>query len=137
MQAWLHHLIINQLLPQNTYLLSIDENLCFTADKQDKTLEKLIDFYIQGQQQPDIFFTEASFAYVQQVLKLNSSKRAKTPAINIAKDKLEKEISFDRSLQLLYKNMTDFSELLNDDFEAQCNDLIFPAWELIKKPVEK
>ncbi len=137
MQAWLHHLIINQLSPQNSYLLSTDESLCFTADKQEKTLEKLIGFYIQGQQQPDIFFTEASFAYVQQLLKLNSSKRAKTPAINIAKDKLEKEISFDPSLQLLYKNMTDLSELLDNKFETQCNNLIFPVWESIKEPVEK
>ncbi len=132
MQAWLHHLMINQLSPQNTCLLSTDSCLLFMAGQQQQTLGKLIELYIQGQQQADIFFTEASFAYVQQVLKLKSSKRAKIPAINIAKDKLEKEISFDRSLQLLYQNIDDFSELLNDNFEKQCNDLILPVWELLK-----
>ncbi len=129
MQAWLHHLIINLVQPQDTCLLSMDTNLIFSADNQASTLEKLISVYIKGQQQPYVFFTEASFAYIKQ----SSNKRAKVPAIITAQQQFSKEISFDRSLQLLYQNIEDLSELLDTTFEQQCNDLILPVWEALKK----
>jgi len=128
-QAWLHHLIINQLQAQDTCLLSMDENLLFSAESaQLSDLEKLIDFYIKGQQQPDVFFTEASFAYVKQ--EFNS--RAKKPAIIVAQEQLSKEISYDRSLQLLYQNIDDLTALLDQSFAQQCDDLILPVWAGLK-----
>lgn len=128
MQAWLHHLIINLVSPQNTCLLSMDAKLNFSADQQKDTLEQLISIYIKGQQQPDVFFTEASFAYIKQ----STNKRAKVPAINAAQQLLSKEISFDHSLQLLYQNIEDLSELLDTVFEQQCDNLILPAWEALQ-----
>jgi len=128
-QAWLHHLIINQTQPQSTHLLSMDESLIFSIDNnQPSHLESLINLYIQGQQQPDVFFTEAGFAYIKQAC----NKRAKVPAIIKAQDQLNKEISFDRSLQLLYQNITDLNQLLDDSFERQCNELLLPVWNAIK-----
>jgi exodeoxyribonuclease V gamma subunit len=134
MQAWLHHLIINQSQPQSTCLLSKDEALVFVPDNANLSdLEKLINIYLQGQVCPDGFFTEAGFAYVKQALKLKNSARAKVPAINAAVDLLEKELAYDRSMQLLYGNVADLSELLNSAFERQCEDLILPVWEAVKR----
>ncbi|MCK5122264.1 MAG: exodeoxyribonuclease V subunit gamma, partial [Methylococcales bacterium] len=133
MQAWIHHLIINQLQAQNTHLLSIDESLVFKSDNQQvDTLKTLIDIYFQGRQQPEAFFTEASFAYAKQALKLKTSNRAKTPAIVSAQDQLKKDIEFDRSLQQLYQIDQDLTELLNDDFVKQCEELVLPVWELVQ-----
>ncbi len=133
MQAWIHHLIINQLQAQNTHLLSIDKSLVFKSDNQQvDTLKTLIDIYLQGRQQPEAFFTEASFAYAKQALKLKTSNRAKTPAIVSAQDQLKKDIEFDRSLQQLYQNDQDLTELLDDDFVKQCEELVLPVWELVQ-----
>ena len=130
MLAWLHHLIINQQKAQNTHLISTSDLLIFPAhDIDSSALESLIQIYIQGRQNPDRFFTESSFAYVNQALKLQNNKRSKTPAIISAQQQLAKEITYDRSLQQLYQNIDDLSELLNDDFEQLCNELILPVWE--------
>ncbi|MFW5444176.1 MAG: exodeoxyribonuclease V subunit gamma [Methylococcaceae bacterium] len=134
MLAWIHHLIMNQLKPHKTHLLSIDESIIFSADmdQPSDTLTALINIFIQGQQQPDAFFTESAFAYVKQTLKLKTSKRAKTPAIISAQEQLQKQIGFDRYLQQLYQHTEDLSLVLNQDFEAQCNELISPVWEALK-----
>ncbi len=133
-QAWLHHLIINQLQPQNTCLLSKDEELTFSADSaQLNDLEELVRVYLQGQQQPDVFFSEACFAYVKQALKLRTSARTKTPAINVAIEQLQKSMTYDRSLQLLFQNADDLSEPLSGTFEKQCEELVLPVWEALKK----
>ncbi len=131
MFAWLHHLIINRIKPQNTHLLSIDETRLFVSDRsQPESLISLIKIYLQGQQQPDAFFTEPTFAYIKQVLKLKTSKRAKTPAIVVAQEQLIKEMEYDRSIRQLYQNVEDLTELLDDEFEKQCNTLILPVWEV-------
>jgi exodeoxyribonuclease V gamma subunit len=134
MLAWLHHLIMNHVQPQNTHLLSLDEQLVFSSHEVEPsdTLSNLINIFIQGQQQPDAFFTEATFSYVKQALKLKTSKRAKTPAIISAQEQLKKEIGFDQSLQQLYQHVEDLSVVLNEDFEVQCSKLILPAWETLK-----
>ena len=130
MLAWIHHLIINQQHTQNTHLLSIDETLVFSSDYQELgTLEKLIKIYLQGQQQPDAFFTESAFAYVQQASKLKTSSRAKTPATISAQERLIKDIAYDASLRQLYQNVEDFTELLDHGFESLCVDLVLPVWE--------
>jgi len=132
MLAWLHHLMINQVKPQNTHLISSSHSLIFTIQNADPyTLEKLVKLYIQGRQYPDVFFTESSFAYVNQAVKLKTSKRSKTPAIISAQEQLAKEISYDQSLQQLYSNIDDMSELLNQDFEQLCDEDILPVWEAI------
>ena len=130
MLAWLHHLIINQVTTQNTHLLSKDESRLFSLDTNNpEALTTLIKVYLQGQQQPNAFFTESAFSYIKQAEKLKTSNRANKPAIVIAQEQLIKEIGFDRSLFQLYQNFEDLTELLNQEFEDQCNDLILPAWE--------
>ena len=132
MLAWLHHLIINQIDKQDTHLLSKDKTLVFaSASPQADTLEQLIKNYLLGQQQPNAFFTEPAYAYIEQALKLKSSKRTKKPAIISAQEQLIKEIGFNSSMQQLYQNVEDLTTLLNQDFESVCHKLILPAWEEI------
>ncbi len=134
MLAWLHHLIINQIKPQNTHILSLDERLIFNADlQQSDALNDLIKIYIFGQQQPGAFFTESAFAYARQALKLKTSKRATKTALLVAQEQLEKEMGFNRALNQLYQNVEDLTELLNEEFKAQCNGLILPVWEEVQK----
>ena len=133
MLAWLHHLIINKIQPQNTHLISLDDNLVFNASNQQAdTLKELINFYIQGQRQPDAFFTESAFAYSKQALKLKTSNRAKKTALFIAQEQLTKEMENNRALHQLYQNVEDLTVLLNENFETHCKNLILPAWETVQ-----
>jgi exodeoxyribonuclease V gamma subunit len=133
MLAWLHHLIINKIQPQNTHLISLDDNLIFNANNQQAdALKELIEYYIQGQQQPDVFFTESAFAYTKQALKLKTSNRAKKTALFVAQELLVKEMENNRALHQLYQNVEDLTVLLNENFETHCKNLILPAWEAVQ-----
>ena len=131
--AWLHHLIINTGQEQQTYLISKDESSLFFSDNAERSsLLELIKIYHQGQQQPDAFFTESAFAFVKQTYKMSQSKRATKPAIDVALEKLESDMSYSPELRLLYQNSEDLALVLGDRFIAQCNDLILPAWKDFK-----
>ncbi|KAF3978517.1 MAG: exodeoxyribonuclease V subunit gamma [Methylococcales symbiont of Iophon sp. n. MRB-2018] len=136
MLAWLHHLMINQIQTQNTHLLSTNENLIFSSKMAQTThLKQLIKIYIQGLQQPNAFFTETSFAYIKQKRKLKQSSRASKPAMKMAEEMLLKEVDYDRYMQQLYqtyKNLETLTEILGDDFEEQCKNLLLPVWESIQ-----
>ncbi len=124
-QAWLHHLLVNQQSSQDTVLISSDQLLVFSQQQAGVAeLEKLLAIYLQGRQQPNAFFTEASFAYIKQ----ESNTRARTPAIDAAIKRLNTEMEYDNSLYLLYQNENDLSEILDNSFESQCLDLLLPVW---------
>jgi exodeoxyribonuclease V gamma subunit len=133
MLAWLHHLMMNQIQTENTHLLAQDKKLFFSAEMAQKDhLKQLIDIYQQGMQQPNAFFTESSFAYIQQAAKFKRGSQAKKPAIAVAEEKLIKEMAYDRYLWQLYQNSEDMTEMLNEDFETLCQDLILPVWESVQ-----
>jgi exodeoxyribonuclease V gamma subunit len=94
------------------------------------SLAELVNIYLQGQKQPDVFFTGAMWAYIQQK-GVKQTKATKSP-LQAAKAALEKEMEYDRSLQQLYANIENLTELLNPAFEAQCEELIFPVWESMR-----
>lgn len=131
MLAWLHHLIINHINPQETCLISKEGVKRFAVDpKNITTFSRLIDIYHQGQQQPNVFFTEASLTYVEQALKIKTSTRkGLKPAIEKAKEQLKKDIDMDLSVKQLYQSVENLSDLLNPNFEQQCTELIMPVWE--------
>ena len=132
MQAWLHHLIISQITPTKTVLLAKDEVLTFSesGDKNSDLLAQLVNIYLQGRLQPDIFFTEATFAYVKQ-MGVKVTKVSKTP-LKAAQEALKKEMEFDPSLRQLYSNIEDLSELFSSEFEEQCKALVFPVWKSVQ-----
>ncbi len=131
--AWLHHLLINQLQAQNTHLLAVDQSFLFPRKlAQVEHLEQLLIHYIHGLQQPNAFFTEASFAYIKQLHILNNSSRASKSAISVAEDMLKKEITYDANMQQLYQSIENLNEILNPEFEKICQNLILPVWESVQ-----
>lgn len=131
--AWLHHLILNRHCAHTTHLISQDDSISFLPEHiQGDELEQFIVYYQQGQSQPNAFFTEAAFAYIQQQQALNKPKsRSATSALDKAKQALTDTIEkcYESELTLLYKNLANVDDLLNSDFEDYCNHLLLPAWE--------
>ena len=131
--AWLQYLILNRYGPHTTHLISLDDYITFLPEHiQGDELEQFLSLYQQGQSQPDVFFTEAAFAYIKQQYALNKpGSRSSTPALDKAKEIFNKSIEqfYEPELQLLYKNLENVEDLLNSEFEQYCNDLLLPAWE--------
>jgi exodeoxyribonuclease V gamma subunit len=133
--ALLHHLISHQQQPQTTYLLSNDKNvkiqdLILPPEIVDGDhLLAWLEIYQRGLQQPNAFFVEAAFAYVQQA----RSKRATISPLDKAKDHLAHALTkeYEHELKLLCRNVTDMNEVLNDDFEQQCQNLLQPVWDAL------
>lgn len=130
MQAWLHHLLLNQIRPHKTHLLTEDKCLIFTAEIASSShLQQLLAIFLQGLQQPNAFWTETAFAYIKQASK--SSNRKQQPIVT-AQEMLLKEIDYDATMRQLYQNIDDVTEVLNTDFETQCRDLILPIWKAVQ-----
>jgi exodeoxyribonuclease V gamma subunit len=128
--ALLHHLISHHVQPHTTHLLSTDKDLVLSPDVTDsKHLLAWLGIYQQGLQQPNAFFVEAAFAYIKQA----SSKQARKPALEVAKEKLAYAITqdFEHELKRLYSNVADMDLVLNADFEQQCQELLQPVWNAI------
>ncbi|MEQ1559250.1 MAG: exodeoxyribonuclease V subunit gamma [Methyloglobulus sp.] len=126
--AWLHHLIINQVEPHNTHLLSADEQLLFKTNMCDpEFLHQFIEIYQKGQRQPDAFFVEAALEYAKQA----SKPKAQKAPIDAASDYLSKAIKYanEHELRQLYGNVADMRLILTDHFEHTCQTLVLPAWE--------
>jgi exodeoxyribonuclease V gamma subunit len=134
MSAWLHHLLVNQLQVQPTYLLSIDEDLVFLPDYcRPHYLPALIAIYRLGQQQPDAFFVEPALAYIKQAHKLQNSSRATKSALDAAIEQLARaaQQSYEPELRRLYSNVTDMGLVLGETFEQQCQRLLQPVWDAV------
>jgi exodeoxyribonuclease V gamma subunit len=128
--AWLHHLVINKMQPQSTYLLTDSETFIFpTALYQPDYLPMLIAIYQQGKQQPAAFFTEAAIAYTKQAVTLKNNTRAKADPFDSAIKCLQDQISKDADVAKLFGNVADLRLLLGDSFSEQCATLLLPAWE--------
>jgi exodeoxyribonuclease V gamma subunit len=128
--ALLHHLISHQVEAQTTHLLSADNDLILPANVVDNAhLLAWLEIYQRGLQQPNAFFVEAAFAYVQQAQR----KKAKISPLDKAKDHLERAITqdYEPELKLLCRNVKDVSDVLNEDFEQQCQALLQTAWNIV------
>jgi exodeoxyribonuclease V gamma subunit len=127
LSAWLHHLIINRIQEQSTYLLSADEDFLFPPDICDPGyLPQFIEIYKLGQKQPNALFVEAALAYLKQTGK---QRAAKSP-LDAAKDSLSTAITYasEYELRQLYGNVADMELVMTDIFEQQCETLLLPAW---------
>lgn len=125
MQAWLHHLLINQVTPQLTYLISEDHTLCFKPATDNSVLAQLLQLYIQGQSRPDVFFTEAAFFYLQQSMK----PKAKIPPLAYSIKRLSENLQHEPELRQLYPDQLALETVLNQDFADLCEALLLPAWK--------
>jgi exodeoxyribonuclease V gamma subunit len=130
--ALLHHLLINQIEPQSTLLLSADEDLVLLPDySSPELLVALLEIYRVGQKQPNAIFVEAALAYIKQTHKLNSSSRASKSALDAALEQLDKaaQQTYEPELKRLYGNLEDMRPVLDEAFELQCQNLLQPIWD--------
>ncbi len=133
--VWLHHLLMNRMQVQTTYLLSSDRELCFLPeDCQDAVLLGLLDIYCAGQQQPDAFFVEAALAYIDQAYKLDHNGRSKKSPLDVAREQLERSVhlAYEPELRRLY-GQADLDVLLGDVFERQCQELLQAVWNALQQ----
>ena len=131
--AWLQHLIVNQVKPQVTHLLSLDADIIFLPEHiQSDHLTQWLALYQQGLQRPDAFFVEPAWAYVQQACKLQKSQKATNSALEAAIMVLTRAVeqAYEPELQQLYQNLEDLSGVLGDEFESVCQTLLLPIWQV-------
>jgi len=129
--AWLHHLIINQVQEQTTFLLSTDEDLILLPDYcQPTLLSAFLDIFHAGNNAPNAFFVEAALAYIKQAHKLENGNRASKSALDVAKEQLSRAIQqpYEPELKRLYHNVTDMTQVLGETFEQHCQILLQPVW---------
>jgi len=130
--ALLHHLIINEVQPQSSFLLSTDEDLEFMPEHcQPEQLSAWIEIYRLGRKQPDAFFVEPALAYVKQAHKLQTSSRASKSALDAAIEQLSRAVEqpYEPELRRLYGNVADLGLVLGEPFELQCQSLLQPVWD--------
>jgi len=133
--ALLHHLVINQLQEQPTFLLSTDQDMLLLPEYcRPGQLAGFIELYQLGQQRPDAFFVEAALAYIKQAGKLISNGRASKPALDAAKEQLAwaVEQAYEPELKQLYANVADMGQVLGEFFEQQCRNLLQPVWDVAR-----
>jgi len=130
--ALLHHLIINEVEPQPSFLLSTDEDLCLLPEHcQPEQLSAWIEIYQLGRKQPDAFFVEPALAYIKQALKLKAGSRASKSALDAAIEQLSRAVEqpYEPELRRLYGNVADLGPVLGESFELQCQNLLQPVWD--------
>jgi len=130
--ALLHHLIINAVQPQSSFLLSTDEDLEFMPEHcQPEQLSAWIEIYRLGRKQPDAFFVEPALAYVKQAHKLTAGNRASKSALDAAIERLSRAVEqpYEPELRRLYGNVADLGLVLGESFELQCQSLLQPVWD--------
>jgi exonuclease V gamma subunit len=134
--AWLHHLIINQVLEQTTFLLSTDEDLILLPDYcRPNPLSAFLDIYRAGNNAPNAFFVEAALTYVKHTYKLENGNRASKSALDAAIEELSRAVQqpYEPELKRLYQNVTMLTEVLDETFEQYCRMLLQPAWNATHK----
>ena len=132
--AWLQHLMMNRIEARHTFLLSTDAQIQFLPEHaHGDALEAWLTLYYEGLQSPEAFFSEAAFQYVQQAVKLNTSKSATKPPLVVAEETLSRAIeqSYEPELQLIYRDVADLSQVLGERFEATCRQLLLPVWQAV------
>lgn len=83
-QAWIAHLLLNQLAiadkPRHTVLVSLEEPVLvfkpLTADEAETHLTQLMQWYQQGQQRPLPFFPKTSYTYAEYYQKMPDPQMA-------------------------------------------------------------
>ena len=134
LNALLQHSVLNQLAPQNTYLISTDEDIILLPEQGSADLlAALVDIYCAGQQTPNAFFVEAALVYIKQAQALKTSARASKPAIIAAKDWLDRAVTqdYEPELKRLYQDMANRGVVLGEHFEQQCQTLLQPVWDAV------
>jgi exonuclease V gamma subunit len=143
MQAWLHHLLHQQFQHTHGHERKDKETCLITKDTEwdfvpshpqeaEQHLTYLIQYYLQGQSEPNSLLLPASYAWYKQKAALAQNPKIRTDPMKKAREAFEKKLEYDKHWHLLYRNET--SELLlNKQFEAISEALMSPIWEAKKE----
>lgn len=136
--ALLHHLVINHLQQQKTFVLHTDEDLLLLPEHcRPEHLTDFIELYKLGQKQPDAFFVEPALAYIRQAYKSANNVQVKKSALDAAKEHLARAVEqvYEPELRQLYRrpdgcNSEDMEQILGESFEHYCQKLLQPVWDI-------
>jgi len=124
--GWIYHQLINRIIPVTTHLVTQDRHIQFLPEMVNpEELERWLDIYIDGQQQPSVLLVEPALAYLQQL----NIKSKKSP-IDAAKTRLHNQLDgdFNPQMKLLYRGVVDVDALITEPFQQVCDELLVPMW---------
>jgi exodeoxyribonuclease V gamma subunit len=129
--GWLYHLVAARVRKQKfpTYILARDYTVVFDLEMgNDDDLRFLFDLFVDGCCRVSSLLVEPSFSYAQQH-QLNRTRGQKEP-MAVARQLFSKYIEnhYVPEWNLIYRNQSD-EDVLSDDFEALCQQLMVPLWE--------
>lgn len=129
--GWLHHLAAARIRKQKlpTYILASDYTVVFDlASGDDGDLEFLFNLFADGCRRVSSLLVEPSLCYAQQH-QLNSARGKKEP-MAVARQLFSKYIEnhYVPEWNLIYRNRS-AEDVLNDEFEALCLQLMVPLWD--------
>lgn len=125
--AWLHHLVINQLEAQDSWLLAADDELHFAASLADsKQLNIMLDTFMHGQQHPDAFLTEPAFWYLQDI---DKGKLDTEQVLSKCRGNLLQFMEEGRAPECsrLFDTREAIDSLFDADFASRC-EVFIPVW---------
>ncbi len=125
--GWLHQLALEQILPGAvTRVVTRDDTVLFRTTDAGPQLETMIDHFARGCLEPSSFFVEPAFSYVKQ---MQSSSVQLTPLAKAIKTWAKSlELGYEPEWNLLYGNSQEPEQILNKEFEQQCQTILAAIW---------
>jgi len=130
--ALLHHVLINQVQAETTYLVSVDSCLQLPpAIVNPELFTQLVELFVQGQQSPTAFFPDSVLEYMKQAVLLKNSSRASKPALAVAQEKWLQTLEqpYQVELNRLFAGLTEVDSILDAEFVRLCETVFLPVWE--------
>lgn len=134
LQGWLLHLAVGAVGERNgpTSIVLKDATVTIEADSGTiDDLRGLVALYLEGCRQPSKLYSEAAFAYCQQVF--SNQARGRTEPLTKAIKTLDRQIEsgYVEELAILFTD-TGGAALLDSDFQCLCDEFILPIMERVK-----
>ena len=125
--GWLHQLALEQILPVAvTRVITRDDSLIFRTTDGGPQFETLLDHFVKGCLEPSSFFVEPAFSYVRQMKSSSVQLTPLTKAIKTWEKSLK--LGYEPEWNLLYGNSQDPAQILNKEFEQQCQTILAAIW---------
>ncbi|MDK9709412.1 MAG: exodeoxyribonuclease V subunit gamma [Desulforhopalus sp.] len=124
--GWIYHLLARQLRPESdTFIVTADQTIRFTAENEGPTLERLLSLYTEACHRPLPLFVEPALAYARQLASPKARSGPLEKALASYRKKMENR--YEPEWALLYGE-TAAEEVLGGEFEALTRETICPLW---------
>lgn len=125
--GWIHHLLARKLRPEaDTFIVTADETICFTAESAGPELERLLSLFSEACLRPLPLFLEPALVYARQLANSKARSGPLEKAISSYRKKMENR--YEPEWALLYGE-TAAEEVLGDEFEALTLETICALWD--------